>query len=134
MRTFYIFKINKEFKIITKNNPYNLYLAFNNIHNMNKDDVNLGLILFKEMCEIPKYRELNLAIFNKLKDSDYYTKFNNKHLINNYYTDEKSSLTVKRIYLKLESSKDNPVFFKVLRCIPNLFVIDFKNMDYFWLS
>lgn len=134
MRTFYIFKINKEFKTITKNKPYNLFLALDNIHNMPNEELSLACRLFDEICDSTNAKELNLSIFNALKNSDYYIKFNNNHLINNYYTTENSKLTVNRTYLKLKSTINNPTFFKTLKNIPNLFVIDFKAKDYFWLS
>lgn len=134
MRTFYIFKINKEFKTITKDKPYNLFLALDNIHSMDRRDISLAIRLYDEVCDSNDIRTLNLSIFNLLRDSDYYTKFNNNHIINNYYTDESSKLTVNRTYLKLKSSLNNPTFFKTLEVIPNLFVVDFSSKDYFWLS
>jgi len=134
LRTFYIFKINREFKVITKDKPYNLYLALDNIHSMDKRDISLALRLYDEVCTDFDVRYLNMSIFNTLRDSDYYTKFNNNHLINNYYTDETSKLTIHKTYLKLKSSLNNPAFFKTLKVFPNLFVIDFSEKDYFWLS
>lgn len=134
MRTFYIFKINDSFKVITKNNPYNLFVALDNIHSMDRRDLPLAVKLYEEVCERNDVSALNLSIFNILRDSDAYTKFNNNHLINNYYTDESSKLTVYKTYLKLKSSKNNPAFFETLRAFPNLFVIDFNGKDYFWLS
>lgn len=134
MRTFYIFKINREFKTLTKNKPYNLYLALDNIHAMDKRDLSLAIKLYTQVCEYNDVRALNLSIFNLLNESDYYTKFNNHHIINNYYTDETSKLTVHKTYLKLRSSDNNPTFFRTLRVFPNLFVVDFQDKDYFWLS
>ncbi len=134
MRTFYIFKINKEFKILTKNSPYNLFLALDNIHSMDRKNLSLAIRLYDEVCDRNDVRALNLSIFNLLRESDYYTKFNNSHIINNYYTDESSKLTIYNTYLKLKSSGNNPTFFKTLRVFPNLFVIDFSQKDYFWLS
>ncbi|MCI8498384.1 MAG: sporulation inhibitor of replication protein SirA [Bacilli bacterium] len=134
MRTFYIFKINKEFKIITKNKPYNLYLALDNIHNMDRSDVLLATRLYEEVCDKNDVISLNMSIFNHLSESDYYTKFNNAHIINNYFTDESSKLTVNKTYLKLKTTLNNPTFFETLKNIPNLFVVDFTSRDYFWLS
>lgn len=134
MRTFYIFKINKEFKILTKNSPYNLFLALDNIHSMDKRDLSLAIRLYDEVCDQNDVRALNLSIFNLLRDSDYYTKFYNSHIINNYYTDESSKLTIYKTYLKLKSTGNNPTFFKTLKVFPNLFVVDFYSKDYFWLS
>lgn len=134
MRTFYIFKITREFKTLTKNSPYNLFLALDNIHSMDRKDLPLAMRLYDEVCDKNDVRALNLSIFNLLRDSDYYTKFNNSHIINNYYTDESSKLTIYRTYLKLKSTGDYPTFFKTLQVFPNLFVIDFSSKDYFWLS
>jgi hypothetical protein len=55
-------------------------------------------------------------------------------MFNNYYTDEVSKLIIKNSYLILKSNKENSTFFTILSEIPNLFVIDFENKDYFWLS
>ena len=134
LRTFYIFKINKEFKIITKDKPYNLFLALDNIHRMDTKDVKLAYRLFDEICDIGKCKWLNDSIFNEFKDNDAYTKFNNNHLIYDYYTRENSKLIIKTSYLKLKSTSNNPAFFHVLKGYPNLFVIDFDSKDYFWLS
>jgi len=134
VRTFHIFKINKEFKTLTKDHPYNLFLALDNIHKMDKSELPLAVKLYDEICDHNDTRSMNLSIFNILRNSDYYTKFNNNHIINNYYTDENSKLTIHKTYLKLKSSNNNPTFFKTLQVIPNLFVIDFSSKDYFWLS
>lgn len=134
MRTFYIFKITNEFKTITQNKPFNLYKALDNIHSMDRSDLSLAIRLYEEVCDRNDVRSLNLSIFNSMRESDYYTKFNNHHIINNYYTDESSRLTIYKTYLKLKSSENNPTFFKTLKNIPNLFVIDFATKDYFWLS
>lgn len=134
LRTFYIFKINKEFKTITKNKPYNLYLALDNIHKMDTKDINLAYRLFDEICDIDKKVNINASIFNEFKDNDSYTKFNNNHLIYDYYTKENSKLTINTSYLKLKSTSNNPIFFNILKDYPNLFVIDFGSKDYFWLS
>lgn len=134
MRTFYIFKINDAFKTITIDKPYNLFLALDNIHRMDKSELALAVRLYEEVCDKNDVRSLNLSIFNLLRESDAYTKFNNHHIINNYYTDESSKLTIHKTYLKLKSSKNNPTFFETLKVFPNLFVVDFADRDYFWLS
>lgn len=134
MRTFYIFKINKEFKVITKDKPYNLYLALDNIHNMNSKDLKLAYKLFDEICDVNTKSNINNSIFNELKENDSYTKFNNNHIIYDYYTRENSKLIINKSYIKLKSTSNNPTFFNILKNFPNLFVIDFNSKDYFWLS
>lgn len=134
MRTFYIFKINDSFKTITHSKPFNLYRALDNIHSMDRSDLSLAIHLYENVCDRHDVRSLNLSIFNSLRESDCYTKFNNHHIINNYFTEESSKLTIYKTYLKLKSNDNYPTFFKTLKNIPNLFVIDFASKDYFWLS
>lgn len=134
MRVFYIFKINKEFKTITKDKPYNLFLALNSIHNMNSNEISLAYKLYSEICDPQDKTRINLVLFNILKNHDNYIKFQNCHLINDYYSKENSKLTVNEAYLKIKSSLNNPTFFELLKSVPNLFVIDFYSKDYFWLS
>ena len=101
---------------------------------MDESNLNLAIKLFDEICEKPNPKDLNISLFNELRSSDYYTKFNNNHLINNYYTEENSKLIVKKTFMKVKTSMNNPTFFSVLKKIPNLFVVDFVSKDYFWLS
>ena len=76
MRTFYIFKINDVFKTLTLDKPYILYLAIDNIHSMDKKELPLAVKLYEEVCDKNDVRSLNLSIFNLLRDSDAYMKFN----------------------------------------------------------
>ncbi len=101
---------------------------------MDRSDVLLATRLYEEVCDKNDVISLNMSIFNHLSESDYYTKFNNAHIINNYFTDESSKLTVNKTYLKLKTTLNNPTFFETLKNIPNLFVVDFTSRDYFWLS
>ena len=134
MRVFYIFRINKEFKTITRDRPYNLYLALDSIHSMRKKEVKLAYKLYSEICDPQDKTQINLELFQELKNNDNYINFQNSHLINDYYTKENSKLIVSEAFLKVKSSLNNPTFFELLKSIPNLFVIDFYSKDYFWLS
>ena len=134
MRTFYIFEVNDEYYKLTKNLPFNLYMAYLNIRMSTKSN---AYYLYHE------YLSFTLAL-NKDKTNSYlklrmdkldgYTIYNNVHMYNNYYTDEVSKLIVKSTYMILKSNRENSTFFTVLKDIPNVFVIDFENKDYFWLA
>ncbi len=134
MRTFYIFKINKEFSNLLKNSPYNLFKTLEQIYYLNKSDLQTAFKMFETIAVPINKRELNIEIFNEFKNDENYTKFNNTHMINNYYTDEKSRLTIKNSHLILTSTNYVPTYFKILTKQNNLFVCDFKNQDYFWLK
>ena len=60
MRVFYIFRINKEFKTITRDRPYNLYLALDSIHSMRKKEVKLAYKLYSEICDPQDKTQINL--------------------------------------------------------------------------
>ena len=54
-------------------------------------------------------------------------------MINNYYKNEESKLTINKAYLLLETNMIKSAFFNDLKN-KNLFVCDFENKDYFWLD
>ena len=134
MRTFYIFKINKEFAILTKRCPYNLFKSIEQIYYSDKNDLSLAYNIYEQIILPLNKKQINIDIFEKCKESDYYTKFNNTHMINNFYSDEQSKLIVNSSYMLLRSTKIQPSFFKILPEIENIFVCDFENKDYFWLE
>lgn len=134
MRTFYIFKISNEFVTLTRYNPYNLYKTMEQIINVTTDEVDMCFNMYKQISKPINKNSLNNYIFNKYKEDDHYTKYTNKHMINNFYNDEQTKLTINNSYILLESTKDNPIFFNILSKVKNLFVCDFENNDYFWLE
>ena len=81
-----------------------------------------------------KKKDVSSFIYSKLNRDDGYSLYGNVHMYNNYYTDEVSKLIVKSSFMVLKSNKVNSTFLTVLAHIPNIFIIDFDNRDYFWLS
>ena len=49
MRTFYVFKINKEMSILLKDSPYNLYKTLEGIYFLNKEYVSYGAYLLEQI-------------------------------------------------------------------------------------
>ncbi len=133
MRTFYIFKINKEFKSLSKDKPYNLFKTFEQIYTSEAKDLNLIFDLFNQVALTFDKKKINLTIFDSYRHNLSYTKYNNVHLINNFYTDEASKLIVNKSYLMLKSSVDIPTFLKDIKS-DDIFICDFQNKDYFWLD
>ena len=134
MRTFYIFKINKDYYNLTKNIPYNLYNAYLNIKLSTKNNLNLLYNEYFSFTESINKKALNNLIYNRMKENDGYSTYNNVHCFNNYYTDEVSKLMVFNSFMILKCNVPNSSFFSELSKIPNLFVIDFEKEDYFYLS
>ncbi len=134
MRTFYVFYINKEFKILTKENPYNLYKALENIYYLGGDELSLGINLFEQMAIPFKKNDVNTFIFDNFKDNDFYTMNRNKHKMYNKYRDETLNIETHFTYIKLTTNINKKSVFEKIYLNPNLFVCDFKNKDYFWVD
>lgn len=134
MRTFYIFRINNEFATLTKECPYNLYKSMEKIYYTDKKDLSIAYNIYEQIILPFKKNKINVNIFENYKDNDFYTKFNNIHMINNFYNDEQTKLIVNSSFMVLKTTILTPSFFNVLRDYSNIFVCDFENKDYFWLE
>ena len=134
MRTFYLFKIKTNYSILTKNNPYNLYKTLKEIYHLKKDEIKIAYDLFSQIRDTFNKELLDNNIYEYYKSKYTYTKINNTHIINDYYTDEKSKLTINPTYLLIRSTKQIPTFLRTITKKNNIFVCDFDNIDYFWLD
>ncbi|MBQ4583572.1 MAG: sporulation inhibitor of replication protein SirA [Bacilli bacterium] len=134
MRTFYIFKINREMAVLTKDNPYNIFKSMEDIFKMTKKELSVGLNIYEQLISPINQNKVNQKIIMSYKDNDYYQKNYNVHSIFNKYKPEETKLTIKNSYLLLESNVIKPSFLKELSYDQNLFVCDFANKDYFWVD
>lgn len=134
MRTFYIFKIKKCYSELTKANPYNLYKAIENIYNLKEDDLNYFYNFFDQIREPFNKENLDNNIFQYYKNKYAYSKVFNTHMINDYYTSERSKLIIYKNFIYIKSTKNIPTFLKTMSNKDNIFVCDFRNKDYFWLE
>ena len=134
MRTFYIFNISREFAILTKENPYNLFKTMEEIYYLSPNDIEVAYQTFETLAKPFDKKRINNDLFQKHQNNQQYTKFKSNHVFNNYYTDEQSQLTVNTAHLIIKSTSNIPIFLKDLNPSTNLFVCDFHNKDYFWLE
>ena len=104
MRTFYLFKIKKSYSELTKNTPYNLYKAIENVYYLKKEDLSYFNNFFLQIRDTFNKEYLDNNIFEYYKNKYSYTKVNNIHMINDYYTDEKSKLIINSSYLYIKST------------------------------
>ena len=133
MRTFYIFKINRELSILLLENPYTLYKTLENIFLMNRESVSLGKEILEQVANIIDAKTYNEMIYEKNKDNDFYMKIGNKHQIYNRYRDEETTIIVKNTHILMKTNV-LPKNIKYFLPTNDLFVCDFVNRDYFWLS
>lgn len=134
MRTFHIFNVNNSVALLTRIDAYPLFHSFLKIKNLSNSDLSLGINLYEQIASQIDKKKYTRNIYNHYKESDFYTRFQNNHTYINKYRDEKSYLKVKNAYIRIDTNRQYPEFFKYLKKNHNLFVCDFENKDYFWLN
>jgi len=134
LKTFYIFKINKNYISLSKTSPENMYMLFKSINNHKKDDVIVAYDLFREIS-LPINRDFfNEFIYMKLRYNESYTKYRNVHMYNDYLNDEISKMSINNSHIKIKSNKDDNIFVSNLMNVDNLFLCDFKSEYYKYLN
>jgi hypothetical protein len=134
MRIYYIFYVKEEIYDVTKNNPLRLYEALEKVHVMSNSNLPLSIKTYEKLVNPIDKKNIDLLIKNINEDNMNYMCFNNTHVINDFYTSENTKLILNNTYMKLKSNATFPSFLKDIRKIPNLFVCDLVNMDYFYLN
>ena len=131
MRTFYIFRINKEMEVLLKDNPYNLFKSLEDIYLLDKTSIGIGKDLLDQLI-VPidklKYNKLIYELNN-----DFYMKSGDTHKVINKYRKEETVITVKNSHILLKTNIINRDIKKFLP-ITQAFACDFQNKDYFWLE
>ena len=132
MRTYYVFKINDSFSKLYYNKTYYLYKMLEQISLSSKNDFIISYRLFEQMAVPFDKTNINSKIYRRYAFDENYKKTLNKHVLDNGV--EKTRLTVYNTYIKIKTNKNITEFFKVLSTQENIFICDFNNKDYFWLS
>ena len=112
MRTYYIFNVNKYYGYMYKDNPFKMYKIFEEIYYSRDYNSIKAYHVLEEIANPFNKIMLNEYIYNEYKYKYGYKRKDNIHYLN---TTDKSILRI--------NNYNN-----------NLFVCDFENMDYFWLS
>ena len=133
MRTFYIFKINNMFQTFYNDKANILYKMFSEIYNSKSEDIINNFRLFEQIT-IPFNKKIfNNYILLRHGNDLYYSRKDSIHTISSAY--EISRLSVNQTHLKIKTNKNLNSFMKdIMDTRENVFVIDFKNKDYFWLN
>ena len=135
MRVYFLFDIKEEFINLYKDNERVLYNILKQIYYLDKEEVEYGYNLFKQLINPIDKLKIDKYLFLKLHQDIPYSKRNNIHYYNNLYRDEVSRLTVKKSYIKIEAEQISSSFFDYLNDLnPRLFVCEFKYQDYFFLQ
>ena len=135
MREFFIFELKDEFLSLYQDRPSILYNIFLEIYSLNKEELDYGYSLFKQLTKKIAKEKIDQYLFIKYHQSIPYSKKNAIHYYNNPSKEEISSLQIKKSYMKVKTNYYNCFFLSVLNTLNNTyFVVDFKNQDYFFLE
>ena len=135
MRTFYIFKMKKEFVSLYQNSPGSLYNVLKHLYYMKRHEMSYGFNLFQQLTEKIDKNKLDREIYIKYHDEMVYSKNHDEHIINNLYKDEISILIIKSTYILINANRNFSSFFTILESLGDeYFVCDFVSQDYFWIN
>lgn len=128
MRKYYLFTVKKDYYQIYKKNPMVLYKTLENLYKLKKDDLNFGLTLYNQICDIIDIERLK-NYFNHVKElsngNKYLIKLNNQLTLFDFHY---ACIIVKSV-------KNYPTVFNTLNYYSKyIFVCDFYNHDYFFLN
>ena len=132
MRTYYIFNVNRYFTYMYKNNPFKMYKIFEEIYYARDYDSVKTYRVFEGIANPFNKIMLSEYIYYEYKNKYGYRRDNNNHIL---FTRENTNLRINNYNIKIETDNNYTEFFKYLNNYNNsLFVCDFNNKDYFWLS
>ena len=132
MRTYYIFNVNKYYSYMYKDNPFKMYKIFEEIYYSRDYDSVKTYHILEEIANPFNKIMLNEYIYFEYKLKYGYKRKDNIHYLS---TTERTTLRINNYNIKLETESNYSVFFNdISNYNNNLFVCDFENMDYFWLS
>lgn len=135
MRTFYIFKMKREFVNLYRESPNSLFNVLKHLYYMKRHEMNYGFNLFQQLTEKIEKERLDREIYIKYHDEMVYSKNQSEHVINNLYKDEVSILTIKNAYIFITVNKNYSSFFSIIENLGDeYFVCDFTSQDYFWIN
>lgn len=134
MKVYYIFKLKEELCDLYRDTPSVLYNILRNIYYLDREEVDYGYNLFKQLTLPIEKNRIDRELFIKFHQELPYSKRKDVHYINNMYKNEVSRLIVNNSYLRLELDQNFSTFFKVLKEEDkNLFACSFQKIDFFFL-
>lgn len=129
MRKYYLFIINKDYKSVYLNNTNVLYQTLYNLYKLSFDDLRIGVSIYNQIC-----KTFNKKILVKYFKDKYNLKRKKDKI---YLVSGKEEIIVKINYscIIIYTNVNVPKIFKVLYLYSkDIFITDFNNEDYFWLT
>lgn len=130
MRTYYLFIIKNEFYKTYLENPISLYKTLENLFNFTLKDYKFGISLYHQLCEMH-----NIDVLQNYFEKKRYRKYKSSYVLMGKESGETTLIKLRASALIVTTNKNIPQIFKMLHYYNSyIFVCDFKNKDYFWLS
>lgn len=115
-----------------KDNPFKMYKIFEEIYTLRNYDNLRTYRVLEQITNCFNKTMLSEYISYEYRFNIYYERRDNIHILNGR---EKSSVRINNYNIKIITDSNYTDFFKYLSNYNNnLFVCDFYNKDYFWLS
>lgn len=137
MRNYYVFNFKDEYVNLYHDHPSSLFHILSSLYSLSPKNSNYGFSMFNELVDRIEKEELDRKLYVRYHKEISYSKQRNEHIINNFYKDEISVLTIKNSHILITTNKNTSTFFKILALTDysrNYFVCDFINHDYFWIN
>ena len=135
MKVYYIFQIKQEFMNLYKDSPSILYNILKSIYYLDKNEVDYGYNLFRQLTIPIDKNKVDRELFIKCHQEIPYSKRKDTHYMNNFYRNEVSRLIINKSYCKLEIEQNFSSFFPLIQEeIGNCFICAFNNTDFFFLE
>lgn len=129
MRKYYLFVVKKEFSRVYRNNAETLYKTLENLYKTKSKNFNYEIALYNQLC-LP----FNVDILTNYFDHQSSMKKNK----NKYFYRNKSEVVYFKINYsccQIVTNMNLPSVLKVFDYYSkDIFVCDFENRDYFWLT
>lgn len=130
MRTYYLFIIKDEYYKLYKKNNFILYKILESLYNLKHENLVFGISFYHQLCNIFASKLLE----NYIKEKVPY-KIINKNIIKIPSLLENTSILIEPSRLIVYTDTKYPEIFKILNIYnKKIFVADFINENYFWLS
>lgn len=119
--------------VLLYSNPYTLYKTLESVYLLDKESIGVGREILEQVSNLIDTIAYNKMIYEKNKNNDFYMKIGSNHRIYNKYRDEETNIVVKNTHILLTTNV-LPKNINLFLPTNDLFVCDFENRDYFWLS
>lgn len=135
MRTYYAFIIKDSLMHFYRKKPYSLYKILEQIYRLKNNDIVLGYRLLEQVTEPFGTRKTDKFIYKKHLNELEYSRLDDGHMIKNLYSEEITFLKVFHSHVRIKTNNNYSAFFNSIQEYDeNIFVCDFENQDFFWVS